>query len=117
MTLEFFQTITPFLNLTLMLVLGMIGWIIRRLLLGVESRLNEIRRDAMKRFEKIDRILERLETTRNTDQRKLYEQFVTKEWFLLASGKTESSLGGIFRQLQTLNQKFQHKKRHFPKTG
>lgn len=117
MTQEFFRTITPYLNLTLMLGLGMVGWIIRRLLLGVESRLQEIRQDVKARFEKIDRLLERQEEARSSDQRKLYEQFVTKEWFLLVSGKTESSLGGIFRQLQAINQKLQHKKRHFPKTG
>ncbi len=95
----------------------MIGWIIRRLLIGVESRLNEIKQETLYRFEKIDRVLERFEIERTTDQRKLYEQFVTKEWYLLATGKTESSLGGIFKQLQALNQKLQHKNPHFPKTG
>lgn len=95
----------------------MIGWIIRRLLLGVESRLNEIKQESLDRFEKIDRVLERFETARANDQRKLYEQFVTKEWYFLAKGQTESSLGGIFKQLQALNQKLQQKNPHFPKTG
>ncbi len=117
MTLEFFRTITPYLNLALMLGLGLIGWIIRRLLLGVESRLQEIKQDSIDRFEKMDRVLERLESARITDQRKLYEQFVTKEWLLLTTGKTDSSLGGIFRQLHALNQKLQHRKRTYPKAG
>ncbi|QPJ61457.1 MAG: hypothetical protein G3M70_05975 [Candidatus Nitronauta litoralis] len=95
----------------------MIGWIIRRLLLGVESRLKEIKQESLSRFEKIDRVLERIEAERVTDQRKLYEQFVTKEWYLLTTGKTESSLGGIFQQLQALNKKLQHQKPHYSKTG
>ena len=54
-------------------------------------------------MDKLERDLEKLEASRLVDQKYLYEQFVSKEGFYRTVGKTESSIGRIFKLINELN--------------
>ena len=53
---------------------------------------------------RLERDLEKLEASRLVDQKYLYEQFVSKEGFYRPVGRTESSIGRIFKLINELNQ-------------
>ncbi len=117
MTLEFFRAITPFLTLSLMLGLGLVGWILRRSLEVTETRLREMKQDLLARLEKMDQTLEKLETGRLQDQQNLYEQFVSREWLTTVTGKSEMTLVRIERQLQTIQRKITSLIARYRETG
>jgi hypothetical protein len=54
-------------------------------------------------MDKLEHDLEKLESSRLADQKYLYEQFVSKEGFYRTVGKTESSIGRIFKLIHQLN--------------
>jgi len=115
MTLELFRTVTPFITLLLMIGVWVIGWLVKRLISENSQHFDDLKKELKhkidqrsceleKRMDKLERDLEKLEASRLVDQKYLYEQFVSKESFYRTVGKTESSIGRIFKLINELNQ-------------
>ena len=107
--------VTPFITLSLMVGVWVIGWLIKRLIAENSQHFDDLKKELKhkidqrsweleKRMDKLERDLEKLEGSRLVDQKYLYEQFVPKEGFYRAVGKTESSIGRIFKLINELNQ-------------
>jgi hypothetical protein len=114
MTLEIFRTVTPFITLLLMVGVWVIGWLVKRLIADNSQHFSDLTKELKhkidqrsweleKRMDKLERDLEKLEASRLVDQKYLYEQFVSKEGFYRTVGKTESSIGRIFKLINELN--------------
>lgn len=114
MTLEIFQSVAPFITLLLMIGVWVIGWLVRRLIADSSQHFSDLKKELKhkidqrsweleKRIDKLERDLEKLEASRLVDQKYLYEQFVSKEGFYRTVGKTESSIGRIFKLINELN--------------
>ena len=115
MTLEIFRTVTPFITLFLMIGVWVIGWLVKRLIAESGQHFDDLKKELKhkidqrsweleKRMDKLERDLEKLEASRLVDQKYLYEQFVSKEGFYRPVGRTESSIGRIFKLINELNQ-------------
>jgi len=113
-TLEMFRAVTPFITLLLMIGVWVIGWLVRRLISESSQHFIDLKNELKhkidqrsweleKRMDKLERDLEKLEASRLVDQKYLYEQFVSKEGFYRTVGKTESSIGRIFKLIHQLN--------------
>ena len=92
----------------------MIGWLVRRLISDSSVHFSDLKKELKhkidqrsweleKRIDKLERDLEKLEASRLVDQKYLYEQFALKEVFYRTVGKTESSIGRIFKLINELN--------------
>jgi len=114
MTLEIFRTVTPFITLLLMIGVWVIGWLVKRLMAESGQHFDDLKKELKhkidqrsweleRRMDKLERDLEKLEASRLVDQKYLYEQFVSKEGFYRTVGKTESSIGRIFKLINELN--------------
>jgi len=114
-TVELFRAVTPFITLFLMVGVWVIGWLVRRLISDSSQHFADLKKELKhkidqrsweleKRIDKLERDLEKLEASRLVDQKYLYEQFVPKEGFYRTVGKTESSIGRIFKLINQLNQ-------------
>jgi len=114
MTLEIFRAVTPFITLLLMIGVWVISWLVRRLIADSSQHFSDLKKELKhkidqrsweleKRMDKLERDLEKLEASRLADQKYLYEQFVSKEGFYRIVGKTESSIGRIFKLIHQLN--------------
>lgn len=114
MTLEIFRATTPFITLLLMVGVWVIGWLVKRLIAESSQHFSDLKKELKhkidqrsweleKRMDKLERDLEKLEASRLADQKYLYEQFVPKEGFYRTIGKTESSIGRIFKLINELN--------------
>ena len=114
MTVELYRAITPYLTLLLMVGVWVTGWLIRRLITENSQHFADLKKELKhkidqrsweleKRMDKLERDLEKLEASRLADQKYLYEQFVPKEGFYRSIGKTESSIGRIFKLIHQLN--------------
>jgi hypothetical protein len=114
MTLEIFRVVTPFITLLLMVGVWVIGWLVKRLIAESGRHFADLKKELKhkidqrsweleKRMDKLERDLEKLEASRLVDQKYLYEQFVSKEGFYRTVGKTESSIGRIFKLINELN--------------
>ncbi len=114
MTLEIFRAVTPFITLLLMIGVWVIGWLVKRLIAEncqhfadlqkeLKHKIDQRSWELEKRMDKLERDLEKLEASRLVDQKYLYEQFVSKEGFYRTVGKTESSIGRIFKLINQLN--------------
>ena len=115
MTLDIFRAVTPFITLLLMIGVWVIGWLVKRLMTESGQHFVDLKKELKhkidqrsweldKRMDKLERDLEKLEASRLVDQKYLYEQFVSKEGFYRTVGKTESSIGRIFKLINELNQ-------------
>jgi hypothetical protein len=114
MTLELLRAVTPFITLLLMIGVWVIGWLVKRLIADSSRHFADLKKELKhnidqrsweleKRMDKLERDLEKLEASRLVDQKYLYEQFVPKEGFYRTVGKTESSIGRIFKLIDDLN--------------
>lgn len=114
MTVEIFRVITPYITLLLMIGVWVVGWLIKRLIAESSQHFSDLKKELKhkidqrsweleKRMDKLERDLEKLEASRLADQKYLYEQFVSKEGFYRTVGKTESSIGRIFKLINDLN--------------
>ena len=99
MTLELFRTLTPWMTLLAILILGIIGWFVRWMIGENNRRLNEFKQN----LEDMENIIRELERTRQEDQKYIFEQYVDKKAFYIAVGKTEGLITRIFKQLNELN--------------
>jgi len=113
MTFEIFRAITPYITLVLMVGVWVVGWLIRRLIADSSAHFADLKKELKhkidqrsweleKRIDKLESDLEKLEASRLADQKYLYEQFVSKEGFYRTVGKTERSLGRIFKLINRL---------------
>ncbi|MBT4258751.1 MAG: hypothetical protein HOD90_02425 [Nitrospina sp.] len=99
MTLELFRTLTPWMTLLAILILGIVGWFVRWMIGENNRRLNEFKQN----LEDMENIIRELERTRQEDQKYIFEQYVDKKAFYIAVGKTEGLITRIFKQLNELN--------------
>lgn len=113
MTLELFRALTPFITLALVFGMGMVSWLIKRLIgenvlhfhdlkKELKDKIEQKSRIFEKRIDKVEQQIENLESSRHVDQRYLYERFVSKENFYLSFEKTERSINEIFKQIYEL---------------
>ncbi|MCH8207630.1 MAG: hypothetical protein IIA62_00995 [Nitrospinae bacterium] len=113
MTLEIFRALTPFITLALVFGMGMVSWLIKRLIgenvlhfhdlkKELKDKIEQKSRIFEKRIDKVEQEIEKLESSRHVDQRYLYERFVSKENFYLSFEKTERSINEIFKQIYEL---------------
>ena len=114
MALDLFKSVTPFITLLMMIGVWVIGWLVRRLISDSSQHFSDLKKELKhkidqrsweleKRIDKLERDLEKLEASRLVDQKYLYEQFVLKEIFYRTVGKTEGSIGRIFKLINELN--------------
>ena len=114
MALELFKSVTPFITLLMMIGVWVVGWLVRRLISDSSQHFSDLKKELKhkidqrsweleKRIDKLERDLEKLEASRLVDQKYLYEQFVLKEIFYRTVGKTEGSIGRIFKLINELN--------------
>ncbi|PIQ96534.1 MAG: hypothetical protein COV67_08975 [Nitrospinae bacterium CG11_big_fil_rev_8_21_14_0_20_56_8] len=99
MSSESFQALTPYINLLLVLGVGIIGWFLRWMVAQNLRHLTEIRTEILK----IENDVKELERHRQTDLKYMYEHYVNKEAFYVAVGKTEGLISRIFDQLNELS--------------
>ncbi len=99
MTLELFRTLTPWMTLLAILILGIVGWFVRWMIGENNRRLNEFKQNQ----EDMENIIRELERARQDDQKYIFEQYVDKKAFYIAVGKTEGLITRIFKQLNELN--------------
>ncbi len=113
MTLEIFRALTPFITLALVFGMGMVSWLIKRLIgengrhfhdlkKELKDKIEQKSRIFEKRIDKVEQEIENLESSRHVDQRYLYERFMSKENFYLSFEKTERSINEIFKQIYEL---------------
>jgi len=113
MTLEIFRALTPFITLALVFGMGMVSWLIKRLIgenvlhfhdlkKELKDKIEQKSRNFEKRIDKVEQEIEKLESSRHVDQRYLYERFVSKENYYLSFEKTERSINEIFKQIYEL---------------
>ena len=118
MTADIFQAVTPYVTLVLMVGVWIIGWLVKRLISESSHHFADLKKELKhkidqrsweleKRMDKLERDLEKLEASRLVDQKYLYEQFVPKEGFYRTVGKTESSIGRIFKLIHQLHRTVQ----------
>ena len=128
MTFEIFRAATPFITLLLMIGVWVIGWLVKRLIADSYLHFADLKKELKhkidqrsweleKRMDKLERDLEKLEASRLADQKYLYEQFVPKEGFYRTVGKTESSIGRIFKLINELNKTVHRLPSRGPITG
>ena len=114
MALDLFKSVTPFITLLMMIGVWVIGWLVRRLISDSSQHFSDLKKELKhkidqrsweleKRIDKLERDLEKLEASRLVDQKYLYEQCVLKEIFYRTVGKTEGSIGRIFKLINELN--------------
>ncbi len=114
MTVDIIRAVTPYVTLVLMVGVWIIGWLVKRLIAESSQNFADLKKELKhkidqrsweleKRMDKLERNLEKLEASRLVDQKYLYEQFVPKEGFYRTVGKTESSIGRIFKLIHQLH--------------
>ena len=113
MTLELFRAVTPFLTLGLVFGMGFVSWLIKRLIgenglhfsdlkKELKDKIDQKSRVFEKRIDRLERDIEKIESSRQADQKYFDERFMSKENFYLSFEKTERSINGIFKQIYEL---------------
>ena len=114
MTLEGIRTLTPFITLALMVGISIIGWLVRRLTAenvhhfsdlkqDLKEQIDAKSRELSQRIRKMELDLDKLEMSRLADQQYLHQQFISKDGFYRTVGRTESSIGRIFKLITDLS--------------
>jgi hypothetical protein len=100
MTVEIFRAITPYLTFFLAIIIGIIAWFLKWMASGNNTEF----RDLKNKMGVLEGEIRELEKERHVDQKYMFEQYVDKEAFYLAVGKTEGLIRRIFDQLNELSQ-------------
>jgi len=114
MTLEGIRALTPFITLALMVGMSIIGWLMRRLIAENVHHFSDLKQDLKEqidakshelaqRIRKMELDLDKLEMSRLADQQYLHQQFISKDGFYRTVGRTESSVGRIFKLINELS--------------
>lgn len=99
-TVEIFRAITPYVTFFLAIIMGIIAWLLKWMANGNSREFEDLK----KNIAGLEREIRELEKERRVDLKYMYEQYVDKEAFYLAVGKTEGLIGRIFDQLNELSQ-------------
>ena len=113
MTLELFSAMTPFLTLGLVFGMGFVSWLVKRLIgengrhfldlkKELKDKIDQKSRIFEKRIDRLERDIEKMQSSRQTDQKYFDERFMSKENFYLSFEKTERSVNEIFKQIYEL---------------
>ncbi len=113
MTLELFRAMTPFLTLGLVFGMGFVSWLVKRLIgengrhfldlkKELKDKIDQKSRIFEKRIDRLERDIEKIQSSRQTDQKYFDERFMSKENFYLSFEKTERSVNEIFKQIYEL---------------
>ena len=113
MTLELFRAMTPFLTLGLVFGMGFVSWMVKKLIdengrhfldlkKELKDKIDQKSRFFEKRIDRLERDIEKMESSRQTDQKYFDERFMSKENFYLSFEKTERSINEIFKQIYEL---------------
>jgi len=100
MTVEVFRAITPYLTFFLAIIIGIIAWFLK----WMANESHAEFRDLKMKIGSLEGEIRNLEKERRVDQKYIFEQYVDKESFYLAVGKTEGLISRIFDQLNELSQ-------------
>jgi len=100
MTVEIFRAITPYLTFFLAIIIGIIAWFLKWMATGTKGEFNDLKH----KIGILEDEIRALEKERRVDQKYMFEQYVDKEAFYLAVGKTEGLISRIFDQLNELSQ-------------
>ena len=100
MTVEIFRAITPYLTFFLAFLIGIIAWFLKWMANGTRAEF----RDLKKNIDSLENEIREQEKERRIDQKYIFEQYVDKESFYLAVGKTEGLISRILDQLNELSQ-------------
>ncbi len=100
MTVEIFRAITPYLTFFLAIIIGIIAWFLKWMANGTNAELKDLKN----KIGALEGEIRGLEKERRMDQKYIFEQYVDKEAFYLAVGKTEGLISRIFDQLNDLSQ-------------
>ncbi len=113
MTLELFRAMTPFLTLGLVFGMGFVSWLVKKLIVEngrhfldlkkeLKDKIDQKSRFFEKGIDRLERDIEKMESSRQTDQKYFDERFMSKENFYLSFEKTERSINEIFKQIYEL---------------
>lgn len=100
MTVEIFRAITPYLTFFLAIIIGIIAWFLKWMANGTHTDFKELKN----KIGTLEEEIRHIEKERRVDQKYIFEQYVDKEAFYLAVGKTEGLISRIFDQLNELSQ-------------
>jgi len=100
MTVEIFRAITPYLTFFLAIIIGIIAWFLKWMANGTQVEFKDLKN----KIGVLEGEIRSLEKERHVDQKYMFEQYVDKESFYLAVGKTEGLISRIFDQLNELSQ-------------
>jgi hypothetical protein len=100
MTVEIFRAITPYLTFFLAILIGIIAWFLKWMANGTNGEFKDLK----SKIGILEGEIRYLEKERRVDQKYIFEQYVDKEAFYLAVGKTEGLISRIFDQLNELSQ-------------
>ncbi len=100
MTVEIFRAITPYLTFFLAIIIGIIAWFLKWMANGTHREFKNLHH----KIGVLESEIRDLEKERRVDQKYMFEQYVDKEAFYLAVGKTEGLISRIFDQLNELSQ-------------
>ncbi len=100
MTVEIFRAITPYITLFLAVIMGVIAWLLKWMANETSVEFGDLKN----KIGVLEREIRELEKERRVDQKYIFEQYVDKESFYLAVGKTEGLISRIFDQLNELSQ-------------
>lgn len=100
MTVELFRAITPYATFFLAIIIGIIAWFLKWMANGTKGEFKDLKN----KIGVLEREIRELEKERHVDQKYMFEQYVDKEAFYLAVGKTEGLISRIFDQLNELSQ-------------
>ena len=113
MTLELFRAMTPFITLGLVFGMGCVSWLVKRLIGENGRHFLDLKKELMdkidqksrifeKRIDRLERDIEKMESSRQIDQKYFDQRFMSKENFYLSFEKTERSINEIFKQIYEL---------------
>jgi len=113
MTLELFRAMTPFITLGLVFGMGCVSWLVKRLIgengrhflhltKELKDKIDQKSRIFEKRIDRLERDIEKMESSRQIDQKYFDQRFMSKENFYLSFEKTERSINEIFKQIYEL---------------
>ena len=100
MTVEIFRAITPYFTFFLAFIIGIIAWFLKWMTNGTKGEFKDLKN----KIGVLQGEIRDLEKERHVDQKYMFEQYVDKEAFYLAVGKTEGLVSRIFDQLNELSQ-------------
>jgi len=99
-TVELFRVVTPYITFFLAVIIAIIAWFLKWIAGDTAKEFSEMKG----KISGLELEVRQLEKERRKDQKYMFEQYLEKEAFYIAVGKTEGLIGRIFDQLNELSQ-------------